>query len=427
MKFIKYIGIALIVAAAAAFAYQYSRTWSTLRAAVPPLGPIGQRMMQDLAKEGTKESTWLSIQRIPVSDAAGASAAVEKGQADVGLVRSDIAMPRNGRSIAVFQTLYAFLIVPPRSQIEDFAGLKDKVVAIAPGDAANEKLFDLVLDQGGIPRASVRRQLMKAEDVGPAIQQRKVVAAFVVGPLSGAPAQTFQSVQKSTKGPPTVLGVEDAEGVRQRATGIEAMEVSKGVFGGSPAQPEDDLTTIGVTMRMVVPASMSGMIAGELTRALFEGKAKALAGNPQMRELLQPDADEKDYPIHPAAQAYFDGETPSFMDRFETFFWTGSAVLGLLGSLFGWIISKLRAKPRSDLEDQFENLMTFVQDVRKADLAQLDELQLRVDRAVANLLEQRESEEMSADAVAIYSVAIDYARSTIAERRVQLSQKPVAA
>ena len=42
------------------------------------------------------------------------------------LVRSDIAMPRNGRSIAVFQTLYAFLIVPPRSQIEDFAGLKDR-------------------------------------------------------------------------------------------------------------------------------------------------------------------------------------------------------------------------------------------------------------------------------------------------------------
>ena len=203
--------------------------------------------------------------------------------------------------------------------------------------------------------------------------------------------------------------------------------LSKGVFGGSPAQPEDDLTTIGVTMRMVVPASMSGMVAGELTRALFEGKAKALAGNPQMRELLQPDADEKDYPIHPAAQAYFDGETPSFMDRFETFFWTGSAVLGLLGSLFGWIISKVRAKPHSDLEDQFENLMTFVQDVRKADLAQLDELQLRIDRAVANLLEQRESEEMSADAVAIYSVAIDYARSTIAERRVQLSQKPVAA
>ena len=427
MKLIRNIGILLLVAAAAALAYQYSRSWSTLRAAVPPLGSAGQRMLQDLAREGTKESTWLSMQRVPVSDMAAAAAAIEKREADVALVRTDIAMPRNGRSIAVFQTLYAFLIVPPRSPIEDFKGLKDRVVAIVPGEAVNEKLFDLVLDHYGLPRASVRRQFMKAEDVGPAMQQRKIAAAFVIGAVGGASSQAFQSIQKAMKGSPTVLGVEDAEAVRQRATGIDATEVSKGVFGGSPAQPEEDLTTIGVTVRMVVPASMSGMIAGELTRALFEGKAKALAGNPQMRELQQPDAEDKDYPIHPAAQAYFDGETPTFMDRFETLFWTGSAVLGLLGSLFGWLLSKVRSKPRSELETRFENLMAFVADVRNADGPQLDELQSRLDAAVFKLFDDRQSEDMSADAVAIYSVAIDYARSAIAERRAQLLQEPAAA
>ena len=113
-----------------------------------------------------------------------------------------------------------------------------------------------------------------------------------------------------------VLGVEDAEAIRRNANGVDSTEVSKGIFGGSPAQPEEDLTTLGVTIRMVVPAKMSAMVAGELTRVLFEGKAKALIGNPLMREMQQPDADEKDYPIHPAAQAYFDGESPTFMDLF---------------------------------------------------------------------------------------------------------------
>jgi len=178
---------------------------------------------------------------------------------------------------------------------------------------------------------------------------------------------------------------------------------------------------------MVVPASQSDMIAGELTRVLFESKAKALACNPQMRELQQPDAEEKDYPIHPAAQAYFDGEMPTFMDRLETLFWIGSAVLGLLGSLFGWLLSKVRSNPRSELETQFKNLMAFVADVRKADPQQLDDLQHRLDAAVVTLFDQRESEEMSADAVAIYSVAIDYARGAIAERRAQLVQEMVAA
>lgn len=427
MKLIRNIGIILLVAAAAVLAVQYALTWATLRAAVPPLGPIGQRMLQDLAREGAKESKWLSMQRVAVSDMAAASAAIEKREVDVALVRSDVALPRNGRSIAVFQTMYAFLIVPPRSQIEDFKGLKDRVVAVVPGDAANEKLLDLLLDHYGVPRASVQRQSMTAEEVGPAMQQRKVSAAFVIGPLGGVSFQTFQSIQKSMKGVPTVLGVEDAEAVRRLSTGIDAAEVSKGAFGGTPAQPEEDLTTIGVTIRMVVPASQSSIIAGELTRVLFEGKAKALAGNPQMRELQQPNAEEKDYPIHPAAQTYFDGETPTFMERLETLFWIGSAVLGLLASLFGWLLSKVRAKRRSELETQLDNLTAFVADVRKADPQQLDDLQHRLDAVVVTLFDQRESEEVSADAVTIYSIAINYARGAIAERRAQLGQEPVAA
>lgn len=427
MKLIRNIGIILLVAAAAVLAFQYALTWATLRAAVPPLGPIGQRVLQDLAREGAKESKWLSMQRVAVSDMAAASAAIEKREVDVALVRSDVALPRNGRSIAVFQTMYAFLIVPPRSQIEDFKGLKDRAVAVVPGDAANEKLLDLLLDHYGVPRASVQRQSMTAEEVGPAMQQRKLSAAFVIGPLGGVSFQTFQSIQKSMKGVPTVLGVEDAEAVRRLSTGIDAAEVSKGAFGGTPAQPEEDLTTIGVTIRMVVPASQSSIIAGELTRVLFEGKAKALAGNPQMRELQQPNAEEKDYPIHPAAQTYFDGETPTFMERLETLFWIGSAVLGLLASLFGWLLSKVRTKPRSELETQLDNLTAFVADVRKADPQQLDDLQHRLDAVVVTLFDQRESEEVSADAVTIYSIAINYARGAIAERRAQLGQEPVAA
>jgi len=427
LKLIRNIGIILLVAAAAVLAFQYALTWATLRAAVPPLGPIGQRMLQDLAREGAKESKWLSMQRVAVSDMAAASAAIEKREVDVALVRSDVALPRNGRSIAVFQTMYAFLIVPPRSQIEDFKGLKDRVVAVVPGDAANEKLLDLLLDHYGVPRASVQRQSMTAEEVGPAMQQRKLSAAFVIGPLGGVSFQTFQSIQKSMKGVPTVLGVEDAEAVRRLSTGIDAAEVSKGAFGGTPAQPEEDLTTIGVTIRMVVPASQSSIIAGELTRVLFEGKAKALAGNPQMRELQQPNAEEKDYPIHPAAQTYFDGETPTFMERLETLFWIGSAVLGLLASLFGWLLSKVRTKPRSEFETRLDNLTAFVADVRKADPQQLDDLQHRLDAVVVTLFDRRESEEMSADAVTIYSIAINYARSAIADRRAQLGQEPVGA
>jgi TRAP-type uncharacterized transport system substrate-binding protein len=395
----------------------------TLRAAVPPLGPSGQRMLQDLARESVKESTWLKMRRLPVADAASAAAAIDKGDADVALVRSDLAMPRNGRSVAVFQTLYALLIVPPRTQIKDFKGLKDRTIGVVSEGGASDNLLDLILSNYGVAGATVRRMPMKAEDVGPAMQQRKITAAFVVGTVGGASAQTFNSIQKAMKGTPTVLGVEDAEAVRRDVNGVDAAEVSKGVFGGSPAQPEEDLTTISTTMRIVVPLKMSTMVAGELTRVLFEGKAKALIDNPQMREMQQPDADEKEYPIHPAAQTYFDGETPTLMDRFESFFWLGWAVVGLIGSLIGWIVSKLKRGQGAD-SARFDNLLVFLQEVRKADTDQLDDLQGRLDDAVRMLVEQRDSEDMSADAVAIYSVAIEYARNLIGERHAELRALP---
>ncbi|MFN3892757.1 MAG: TAXI family TRAP transporter solute-binding subunit [Beijerinckiaceae bacterium] len=427
MRIIRAIGILILIAAAAALTYQYSRNWATLRAAVPPLGAAGQRMLQDLSREGAKESTWLTMRRIAVADPAAAAAAIEKGEADVAVVRSDVAMPRNGRSIAVFQTLYAFLIVPPRSAIDDFKSLKDRTIAVVPDNQANEKLLDLILDHHGVPRASVRRTPMKPEEVGPALQQRKIVAAFVVGPVGGAAAETFQSVQKAMKGTPKVFGVEDAEAIHRLAVGVDATEVSKGVFGGSPAQPEDDLTTIGVTMRMVVPAKMSSMAAGELTRVLFEAKAKAVTASPHMREMQEPDSDNKDYPIHPAAQAYFDGEAPTFMDRFESFFWLGWALVGLLGSLAGWIVSKVSQPKKNAIAEHFDNLLGFLDEVRQADLKKLDELQARIDKAVGRLFDQREDETLTADAVAIYSIAIDYARAMIVERRAQLLQQPAPA
>lgn len=169
-----------------------------------------------------------------------------------------------------------------------------------------------------------------------------------------------------------------------------------------------------------MPARMSSMVAGELTRVLFEGKAKALQSNPQLREMQQPDSDDKEYSIHPAAQAYFDGEAPTLMERVESIFWIGSAVLGLLGTLTGWILAKIRTT-ENPLTDHFDKLLEFLEEVRTADIKQLDDLQERVDKAVRLLFDQRQSDSMSADAVAIYSLAIEYARNTINDRRARLS------
>ncbi len=418
---LKILAVLIALASCAALAYMAARTWrAPLRIAVPPIGEGGQKLMQDLGREMGAESSWLSFQRLPVKNAVEASRAIDTGAADIALVRSDIALPAKGQTLVNFRNDRVFLLVPSDSTIDSFQKLKGRTIAVLPGLPEDEAVLDHVLRFYALAPDAVTRTQMAPALVGPAIAQRRITAAFVVGLPGAAPASdAFASIAKATKKPPEVIGIDEAEALAKQGGGFENTDIAQGSFGGATPQPEEAVTTLGVTWRLVASRSMSNMVAGEMARRILQAKTRMMATNPAASSIEAPDTEAPTYPIHPGARAYFGGEQPSMFDRFESLFWIGSALIGLLGSGVTWLVSRLR-RP-AEIEDRLRRVAHFITSVRKADEAELERLDDELDDVVARLVDEHRTGETPPDDVALYALAVDNARLAIARRRAALA------
>lgn len=418
----KIFAVLLAIASCMALAYIAVRAWSApVRVAVPPVGEAGQKLLQDLGREIGSETSWITLQRVPVQDSLEAARALDSGAASVALVRSDIALPARGQTLANFRRDRVFLLAPAGSPLESFQNLKGRTVAILPGPPEDAAILDRVLRFYGLAPESVMRTPMEAGEVGPAIAQRKIAAVFVVGtPGPGRAADAFASIARATKKPPDVIGIDEAEALAKQDGRFEDSEIPQGSFGGATPRPEEAVTTLGVTWRLIASQSMSNMLAGEMTRRLFQAKARILATNSAAISIEAPDTDAPSYPVHPGARAYFDGEQPSLFDRFESMFWIGSALLGLLGSGATWLASRMRP---ADSADKLRRVATFISAVRVADAAELERLDDELDAVVERLVNEHRAGEMQPEDVALYALAVDNARLAITRRRAALARE----
>jgi hypothetical protein len=217
-----------------------------------------------------------------------------------------------------------------------------------------------------------------------------------------------------------VIGIDEAEALAKQDGRFEDSEIPQGSFGGATPRPEEAVTTLGVTWRLIASQSMSNMLAGEMTRRLFQAKARILATNSAAISIEAPDTDAPSYPVHPGARAYFDGEQPSLFDRFESMFWIGSALLGLLGSGATWLASRMRP---ADSADKLRRVATFISAVRVADAAELERLDDELDAVVERLVNEHRAGEMQPEDVALYALAVDNARLAITRRRAALARE----
>src|SRR5262249_56928306 len=74
---------------------------------------------------------------------------------------------------------------------------------------------------------------------------KRITALLVVGPIGTGPIATaVQTFRKVTKKPPTFLDLAEAEAIATRYPVYEKIDLPEGSFGGSPAAPSDDTTTL---------------------------------------------------------------------------------------------------------------------------------------------------------------------------------------
>ncbi len=365
-----------------------------LKIATGPAMTVGPDFLNTITTVFAEERPMVQLKRIKKESFAASAKALEDGEADLAIVRSDIAMPSNGLTIAIFRRDNLVLIVPGHSRLGSFQGLVGKKIGLLKTDSAerNEslsRLLDGVLGFYNISPDKVRREFLSIDEIGQAMAKNQVAGILALGHSGPGPiSRAIAAIESATRLTPRLIGEKQAAAIAKRIPGTEPNEIEAGAFGGIKPKPEGELNTLAITFRLVGRHSLPDFATGEIARLLTLSKARLMATSSLARSIEAPDSDDgSGLPIHPGAAAYFDGEQDSLLDSAFSIFYLISLLLGVLGSCLVWLFSIGKRGSTAGREVDIKRLLAIMHNARNADLARLEAMESELDEIVSQALD----------------------------------------
>jgi TRAP transporter TAXI family solute receptor len=390
----------------------------TLRVATGPMGSDGQKFFAAFVRTVAEAHPRVRLKIVPTADREASEKALVAGEADLAVVRSDMLTNTTAQTIAILRRDVVGLVVPPHTPIEKVRDLAGKTIGMVQGAAGDEHILDQILAYYQIPADKLQRVVLAPGEIGPAIRQKRVTAMFALGPAGpGALADVVTAVAKAGKGPLTILEIEAADAIAQRFPLLESVDIPAGAFGTTPLRPEESVSTLSVTLRLVARASMPNYVAGEVTRLLFATKAKLAPTFPQVGSIEAPDTTVGTaLPFHPGAIAYYNGDMPNLLEMFEDYIYLGAIILSVIGSGFAWMMSTWRRALSQD-QEQLLRLLAIVQEAPTADLDTLAALDKEVEAIHARAVERVAHEAIEPEQFQVVSQVVTEVRQVIDKQR----------
>ncbi len=404
-------GVAFLCAALGAAWYVAVRP-TTLRVAVVG-GGDDARMLGAAAQILRRDGAPVRIKVVPAASPAATAAAIDARTADLAVVRSDMSLPAKGETVAILRREAALLVARADSGIVDVAGLAGRSVALIDANGADQPLLDTILRHYEIPPERVELRHVKAAPPGSGAPAG-ADAVFVVG------AVTERAVADAVKGAsgagaPVFVPIAEAEAIALRRADVEALEIVRGTFGGSPPRPAEPVQTLAVTWRLMAERTLDSAAVAELTRRLFTMRGE-LARVVPAAVLMEPPDLEKGarLPVHPGAADFFEDEELTFMDKYGDWIYVAAMLLGFGASAIAAVATRMRSRVHRH-HARIEHLLTLVGRARAAATPEeLDRVEAEADGVVAETLTAA-ADPPDAARLAALSFALDQVRHAVAE------------
>ena len=166
----------------------------------------------------------------------------------------------------------------------------------------------------------------------------------------------------------------------------------------------------------------------ELARIIYENKAE-LGLSDGFASRIEPAETDKDAFIvaHPGAAEYINDDTKSFLDRYSDLMYLAVAALGVIGSIFAAIYTKItRVAPEKASE-----LATAILDVGKRiehakTIDQLDHLQDELETILRGVVIGLRDGTISSDGLDTFKLGYEFVRDEIGLRRDYLKRHTTA-
>ena len=356
---------------------------------------------------------------VQVENSVAAAAAVDADAADLAVVRTDLAMPNNGKTVIILHRDAAILVAPSSGNIHDIDDLAGRKVGIVNSGPANQRLLETALAQYDIRPEAVEVVSLQPPEVAEAIRGKRVDAVLAVDVVSSPLMhEMVRAVAAAGGGPPVFVPVAEADAIAQRSPAYDSLEIVRGAFGGSPPRPADEFDTISVTHRLVADKSVAEGAISELTRFFLSERLALASAAPLARHIEAPSTDKGSaLPVHDGTAAYIDDEEETFFDKYSDFIYIGAMLLGVLASAATAVMSRMNSHKAALLDSAVRRLIEMLGLARGAPNASaLDALQAEADECLAAALNSAAAASDDGRLKA-FGLALDQVRAAIRDRR----------
>jgi TRAP-type uncharacterized transport system substrate-binding protein len=415
------LAIVAIGAGAGVYGYRYFTRPVTLTIAAGSVDGEGQRLMTAIGARLAASKSPVRLKIIDKGSALAATQAFAKGEVDLAIVRPDLGDMSNARTVVLVTNGVLLMIALPGHKIESIDDLKGKTLGVV-GGPVNKQLLDALDREYDLTRSKVHfKDLMPAE-IPAAIGSKQVQALMIVAPISERYLTQIRVLfPRDAKQKPTLLAIESAGAIAAVNKAYESYDLPKGTIRGSPAIPDDDLTTLRVPLFLVAKSTVSNDLITDLTKAIMEGRSSMIAEYPLVAQIAAPST-EKDaaIPIHAGAAAYFGGDVPTIFDKYGDQFFYASMLLGMVSSVVAAIWKFMLVGPEGGTSRPPERLHSMTSRIREAkNEDDLEKIEDEIDEIIRKELAKTGEGEVDVGALTIALSRLEY---LIGQRRRSLAQ-----
>lgn len=358
-------------------------------------------------------------------DNAKAIAQFDRKQADLAILRTDAKVPVRARALALLEHDLVLLLGPGNKKIKSLAELKKKKVAVLADSEASlafvRNLLDIAPDSPDAAKIQMAPQGSTLDRLfAPASGFSAVIA--IVHASKAVRDKAYEQVAK--RGGFTLNAIDEAKALTRKFPGISDETLTAGTLSESPEIPDDDLDTIGLEWLLVAQSKMSGTIAGDLARIVYENKS-ALGLDNGFATHIEPASVEKDAYVmaHQGAADYINDDTKSFMDKYSDMMYLGAAALSVIGSIFAAIYAKITRVAPEKASELSTAILCIGERIEHAhSLDQLECLQDELESILRGAVIGLRDGTISTDGLDTFKLGYEFVRDEISMRRDYLKR-----
>jgi TRAP-type uncharacterized transport system substrate-binding protein len=426
LRLVSLLGVILICTAAGLYGYRWWNRPVTLTLAVGSIDGEAASAMSAIATQLASDGASVRLKVIDTGTAVEAGKQFAAGNVDLAAVRGDVGDLSKAQAIVVLSHVTVLLIAPPGSTIDSVDKLKGRTVGVLGGEA-NAKIVDVLSKAYDLARDKTVFKSLSLQDARQAVQSKQVNALLVVIPLTGKYLTLVKGFfPQGTKATPVLIPIDSAATIADSNRAYESFDVPKGTLRGSPAVPDDDLTTLRTSLYLVSRKSLSADVATSLTQSILKVRRELLRENPLFAQITSPSIDADAYlPVHPGALAVYNGTTQSFIDEYGNYIYLGPMILGGIATVLAAAWKFLGIGQPQFREGPLDTLYGLARRIRVVNFEnELSEIEEEIDNILKGERIKAEAGDENAVDAATLNVVAHRLENLVHDRRAILLAKP---